>query len=53
MDAAELGNTTLVEMLVKARARTDLKTKVSPASIRLVVVSASTFVRFSVSAYRF
>jgi hypothetical protein len=42
MDVAELGNTALVEMLVKARARTDLKTKVSPAQMRLVV-SASTF----------
>jgi hypothetical protein len=48
MDAAELGNTTLVEMLVKARARTDLKTKVSPAPIRLVVVRASTICAVSV-----
>jgi ankyrin repeat protein len=54
MDAAELGNTTLVEMLVKARARTDLKTKVIPASIRQGVVSASEICAVSVgrsSAY--
>jgi ankyrin repeat protein len=46
MDAAELGNTVLVEMLVKARARTDLKTKVSPAPIRLELSVRLQFVRF-------